>query len=249
MPAPVNPVVDPYPDPVGLVNLWHVEGVGADDVWLRLADRELTVWAECGIAGGAWRAATALFVADVQQGYGSAGCMSDPAAELDWLYAATSFEAGETPETWNLLDTDGDVVATLRVDGAPPASEDLSDDYLLPPVVTQATRDSFGSGSYLVAQSDFRNQIEGRWTASTAFVEFSADGSWTGSDGCNAATGRWVRDDTHFLATSGASTLMGCDSVAVPTWVATAAFATISGDGDMLEFVGPDGAHLGTVAR
>lgn len=65
--------------------------------------------------------------------------------------------------------------------------------------------------------------IVGKWvqrgrpqTAPTPpFLDFASDGTWTGSDGCNSSSGRWLMDGTGaVLATSGPSTLVGCAGMA-----------------------------------
>lgn len=45
-------------------------------------------------------------------------------------------------------------------------------------------------------------------------VTLNVDGSWTGSDGCNAISGDWsVMDEGLFAATGAPSTRIGCRSV------------------------------------
>lgn len=55
------------------------------------------------------------------------------------------------------------------------------------------------------------------------FIEFGADGRWTGSDGCNGYGGRWtVGRDGAFHATAGPSTMMACDGEPVGRWMTSA---------------------------
>ena len=62
------------------------------------------------------------------------------------------------------------------------------------------------------------------------FLELDAEGSWTSSDGCNGSMGRWTAgDDGRVLATSGASTLIGCHNVPVDQRWVTAARAGFDG--------------------
>ncbi|MEU6699553.1 hypothetical protein [Pseudonocardia sp. NPDC046786] len=67
-----------------------------------------------------------------------------------------------------------------------------------------------------------------------AFAEFAADGSWTGSDGCNGQSGTWALDDNgSFTGTAGTSTLIGCENVPVAFWIDEAVRAGTD-DGDLL---------------
>lgn len=67
-----------------------------------------------------------------------------------------------------------------------------------------------------------------------AFAEFAADGSWTGSDGCNGQSGTWaIDDDGAFTGTAGMSTLIGCENVPFAYWIDDAVRAGIDG-GDLL---------------
>ena len=76
-------------------------------------------------------------------------------------------------------------------------------------------------------------------------MEFEADGSWRGSDGCNATEGRFVQGIRGLLlATSGVSTAMGCENSDGPLWVAEAARAGMTGDA--LTLYGQDGKKLGS---
>src|SRR5690606_5056269 len=96
--------------------------------------------------------------------------------------------------------------------------------------------------------------LEDKWVspaiASTVpHVEFAADGSWTGSDGCNGGSGRWaVSSSGEFLSTAGPSTLMWCDGAAIPSWVALAASAGFDADG-LLHLFDASGTELGVLTR
>ncbi|BBG00176.1 MULTISPECIES: META domain-containing protein [Pseudonocardia] len=67
-----------------------------------------------------------------------------------------------------------------------------------------------------------------------AFAEFAADGSWTGSDGCNGQSGTWaLEDDGAFTGAAGMSTMIGCENVPVAFWIDDAVLAEID-DGDLV---------------
>ncbi|GAB2450191.1 hypothetical protein HD599_002192 [Conyzicola lurida] len=243
-----------------LVNLWRVteaDGSG-DEAYLRLDGRDLTVWTACGVATGDWRAAGGAFLADVSGGLGT-GCLTEnpaiPVASLEWLYAARGFRLVDDAAEVELLDSDGAVVAVLRVDGAPPANDSISDDYLRAPEVTPEIEALFAEAAPLpdgVEPADAAALV-GRWepagdySPDQPFVELAEDGSWTGSDGCNGGSGRWVvGDDGRILATAGPSTLIGCDGAAVPNWLAAASTAGLTDS--QLVFFDTAGIELGRVA-
>jgi heat shock protein HslJ len=87
----------------------------------------------------------------------------------------------------------------------------------------------------------------GRWIESNAagapFLDFSADGSLSGNDGCNSmAGGTWVAaDDGSVELVMGASTLMFCEGV--DTWLNLATKGRIQAQTMTLEDA--DGAVLG----
>jgi hypothetical protein len=94
----------------------------------------------------------------------------------------------------------------------------------------------------------------GRWqplelgNGDPPFVEFKDDGTWSGSDGCNGMAGRWMLGEVgHFLATGGASTLIGCFNSPAPTWLSGTSL--IGMVGDELTLYDASGAKLGALVR
>ncbi|OLL89791.1 META domain-containing protein [Pseudonocardia sp. Ae331_Ps2] len=66
-------------------------------------------------------------------------------------------------------------------------------------------------------------------TAGRAFVEFTPDGHWTGSDGCNHLTGTWgVHTDGTFTATVNPTTLMTCENIPIADWLTQTSHADIT---------------------
>lgn len=64
-----------------------------------------------------------------------------------------------------------------------------------------------------------------------AYVSLAADGTWTGSDGCNGTKGTWHGGPgAEFAATSGPSTRIGCENVPIAYWLADATHAERDGD-------------------
>ncbi len=77
---------------------------------------------------------------------------------------------------------------------------------------------------------------------------FKADGSWTGSDGCNGLQGTYVIGQRgEFAATIGPQRLVGCDNVPHTTVLKDADRITL--DADTLTFFGGDGRELASYAR
>ena len=246
----------PHPDStVGLVNLWRVSGVAgeAPDTWLRLDVPEFQLWRASGIITGEWRASAGLFLATV---FGaSAQCVAvGTVPTVPWLESVTGHRA--TAAGWELTGATGERIATLTVDGAPTPVPAAADAYTAPPPVTADTRAALGRpvalpvGAVPATAAD----LTGRWVPvdldarTHPFVHFDADGSWTGSDGCNGNAGRWaVSGSGAILATSGMSTMMFCEGAPVPSWVAQARLAVFDDGG--LRLLAADGAQLGRLER
>lgn len=239
---------------LGLVGLWRVSGTTDEepDTWLRLDALEFQLWRDCGFIMGSWTAGEEAFIAS---SYGANGdCVEGGLPTVDWLESATAYE--RTGEGWQLTDAAGAVVASLAVDGAPRPIETAAEFYAQPPEVTAQTREAFQRTVPLPAgiEAATVEPLTGRWVpvaftgATDPHVDFAADGSWEGSDGCNGAGGRWASGlDGEFLATSGPSTLIGCEGAPVPVWVAGARSAGF--DGDQLLLLDRDGNEIGRLVR
>lgn len=77
---------------------------------------------------------------------------------------------------------------------------------------------------------------------------FKANGTWTGSDGCNGLQGTFsIGEHGAFTAVAGGQHMIGCDNVP-NTGVLTAA-KRVAIAGDTLQFFGADGARLASYAR
>jgi heat shock protein HslJ len=80
------------------------------------------------------------------------------------------------------------------------------------------------------------------------FVDFGADGRWTGSDGCNGQGGRWTLGrDGAFHATADPSTMMACDGEPVGRWLTSATRAGFASDELVLR--GASGVEQGRLRR
>jgi heat shock protein HslJ len=79
-----------------------------------------------------------------------------------------------------------------------------------------------------------------------AYILFSADGTWAGSDGCNAFGGTYRYDRSgRFSAVITGSTLAYCNVPHIDSWVAQAKHANVSGN--ELRLTSTDGQLLGTL--
>ncbi|MEU5724255.1 hypothetical protein ABZ783_20825 [Micromonospora sp. NPDC047738] len=226
-------------DPVALLGNWTLAGVAEEPHGiLRLAPDRIQLFGRCGILVGSWRAdAGGLFVAAM---FGSSGAEGGPGctnAEPNprWLQRVTSYRLeGDTPM---LLDADGALVARLLPGATPTPGPYLAASEVAPPEITDEVRRQFAPAAALPATLTpaAGNRLVGRWVPVSgprrAYVEFKADGEWRGSDGCNGHGGRWVvGSGGAFLATTGPSTLIGCDGVPVGAWLASSWRAGLAGE-------------------
>ncbi|MFI7067823.1 META domain-containing protein [Kribbella sp. NPDC050124] len=79
-------------------------------------------------------------------------------------------------------------------------------------------------------------------------IEFRADGTWTGSDGCNGLQGTYtIGQRGEFTAKAGLQRLIGCDNV--PHTAVLEGAKRITLDTDTLKFFGADGRELASYAR
>lgn len=240
---------------LGLVNLWRVSGAAGESeaTWLRLEQRELQLWRDCGMITGSWIGNDSLFLSDIWGAMGD--CASDQTPVVEWLSAAASFRA--TDAGYELLDRDGAVVASLSIDGAPQPIPSAAPSFAEPPVITDEVRAAFARPAFLPASLTPASpaDLEGRWVpagfsgSTDPHLLAAADGNWTGSDGCNGAQGRWAAGaEGAFLATSGPQTMIACDGAPVAYWVSSATTAGFDAKGQLLLFDAA-GTHLGTLVR
>jgi hypothetical protein len=233
----------PAADPVALLGVWAVTGVGpSSEAKLRLNSREIRVVQDCGELMGEWRAnAVGQFVADIHASTDSCGI-----AAPSWLADAVGFrvEGGDVA----LLNAAGAVLARLT---QRPSSE-------VPEVVVEGP-DAVAMfrrwanpeplpGRFTPATPE---TLVGRWLTMSGrgdrpaepTLRFHPDGRWEGSDGCNGLGGRWIAGpDGLVMATGGPSTLIGCDNDNTPALIQEARRAGF--DGEQLVLFGPDGTEL-----
>ncbi|WP_203754068.1 META domain-containing protein, partial [Actinoplanes cyaneus] len=235
-------------DPIALVGMWTPVGIGAEPASVvGLTPEELTVYQTCGELQAAWKAdSQGLFIADVMSS--SDGC--DPDTRVAWLDKAAGYRVDG--RTVVLVDVDGATIAHLVASGKPlrPDRESFE--------VPAEFRRSFAPPAVLPAGLTpvVRQDLPGRWVPvsdgpkppNQPYLAFGTDGRWAGSDGCNGSGGGWVSGPAGtLLATTGITTLVGCDNVPVGSWLSSARRAGL--DGATLVLLDQNAAELGRLRR
>lgn len=90
--------------------------------------------------------------------------------------------------------------------------------------------------------------VEGTWGSTSPAspnLTFDADGTVTGTDGCNRLTGSWSVDGDVVLLARLASTMMYCEGV--DTWLSHASEVVVNGT--TLDVSDDTGARIGTLER
>ncbi|MDI6021929.1 META domain-containing protein [Leucobacter sp. UT-8R-CII-1-4] len=94
-----------------------------------------------------------------------------------------------------------------------------------------------------------RDNVVGKWgdpkSTDKPSLEFTADGTLSGSDGCNRITGTWTAEGEVVVFGPMASTKMACEGV--ETWLIDPASATVKGD--VLTVSDSKGKEIGTLDR
>ncbi len=260
-PGPPEASASATSDPVALVGSWIVSDAqgAAPGTVLRLGD-DLSLWGRCGYLAGSWRANDHGLFAGTVFG-GDPSCVTGNTIPSPvWLESAAGFAADGAG--LSLLDAHGTVVARLHPGGHPTPGSNLLPSLADPPVVTDQLRAALAPAAPLPSglRRAMRTELVGSWVSAlprpssglshhtTPGVRLKADGTYSGTDGCNGSTGRWnASNDGSVIATSGMSTLIGCDNVNVDQWLASAAWAAF--DGAVLVLVDAQGAETGRLRR
>ncbi len=100
------------------------------------------------------------------------------------------------------------------------------------------------------AGADSPGTVAGTWTAPAGAgeaptLELSADGTVSGTDGCNRLTGSWTESDGAVELGPLAVTQMACEGV--DDWLSRAMSVTVDGDTMTVRDVG--GQQIGTLSR
>jgi hypothetical protein len=226
---------------VGLLDVWRVSGADGEgeNTWLKFSANEFVLWHECAVVFGSFRASGSLLIANPDAAHGWPECtMPEGPPVVPWLTSVAGF--AETDGGFELLDADGTAVATLAIDGEPPETPGLDSSVRDAPEVTPEVEALLAPPAPLPAGLTPVDELVGRWLphvppadgnaaeqpTTEPFIEFAADGTWTGSDGCNGHGGRWAATpEGNLIATAGPSTLIFCEGAPVGTWLSTTALA------------------------
>lgn len=228
-------------DPFALVGSWRVAGT---EQRMHLDPSAFEIVDGCRTLIGTWRADPGgRFVAAVD---GVLPCPdgsgADPASP-GWPGLAGGF-AVEGPDRV-LRDRSGGELVRLQPDPSAPGSGTVEPGR----EPTPEERRAAGAAAPL-APGLVPAEPAGRWGGpGGSFVEFAADGSWTGSDGCNGAGGSWVAgpDGAFLAAAPSVRTLIACDGLDVATALTGA--RTVGLDGETLVLLDVAGAELGRLDR
>jgi hypothetical protein len=247
-------------DAIGLLDVWRVSGAEgeSEETWLKFGANEFVLWHECSVVFGSFRASGSLLIAtpDAAQGWPECTLPEGP-PQVPWLTSVAGFAAADGG--YDLLDAFGDTVASLTIDGTPPETPGLDSALRDAPEVTPEVEALFAAPAPLPSGLEPETDLVGIWNPvldSTApgsdgtlpFIHFDADGTWTGSDGCNGHGGRWAATpEGNLIATAGVSTLIACEGAPVGTWMQATALAGVT-DGQLVLFDNA-GTELGRLAR
>lgn len=222
---------------LALVGRWHVEGPGVANGTALVIGEELALFLSCGVIDGGWEAdgRQGLFVASTYGG--DSNCFSPNKSDPwpSWLKRSRGFDVDQEQRT--LLDVDGHVVARLRPGARPTVGPNRISDSVAEPEVSPRLRARLADPAPLPQEATpvTPQQLQRRWASSTVSnprveVSFTADGGYSGSDGCNGVGGGYALGrEGRLVTTGGASTSIGCDGAPVGYWVATAARAGLVG--------------------
>jgi hypothetical protein len=176
-----------------------------------------------------------------------------------WLRHAVAFRVDDNTPV--LLDADGQVVARLMPGGLPtPNKKIVMPEEAEPPVLNDEMRKALTEPegeppAGLTPASP--EQLVGRWVPPkgtganpAVFIELTADGTFSASDGCNGGDGRWLTGDPgRILAIQGGPiTAVGCGGLRpVDSWLAAASYAFF--DGPTLVLLDSAGMETGRLVR
>jgi hypothetical protein len=241
-------VVGPPPsqvagNPLELVGRWSVHAAGEASGTSLVLGKRVVLMRRCGQLEGNWGAdPSGVFVGSLYSGDGTCFHGPDPLA-APWLTGAVGFRV-QGPDRL-LVGRSGGTLATLvpaSPSGGPKVTPSLRTALAMPaPLprgVTPVTASSLRGDWFAIGPHEWNRQ---------GSVSFATVG-WSGSDGCNGyGGGLAVGVDGDLMTTSGASTLVGCQTSPAPDWVMRARRAGLSHG--LLLLYDAKGTLLGRLAR
>ncbi|WP_129590611.1 META domain-containing protein [Sanguibacter massiliensis] len=230
------------------VGTWTVVGAAADPGTVVQIGYGFTLWLDCGRVEGSYLLGTdGALLTDAWAGSGTCDVPNLPA----WLDDAASLATAG--DDLVLLGADGIATATLTPGGTPKVPAHDSPDLAKDPVLDDALRAALDPASPALpagVTAATTDELVGRWLPAepvgdpeASYLTLAADGTWTGSDGCNGAQGLWLSDKGSWRATSGPQTLIYCEGVQMPMFASTARAAGLDADGSLV-LVDAEGAEL-----
>ena len=105
-----------------------------------------------------------------------------------------------------------------------------------------------GTSGCAQQQAPASENIIGQWvqkTDATTMLDFAADETFTGNDGCNSLHGSWSEKERVITLENTAMTLMACQGV--DTWLSMA--HTIEIAGDQLKITNAQSKEIGVLTR
>lgn len=268
VPGPTTPIkTGPGGTPDALIGMWRVTGAAGEpaDTVVRLSSgdgSDLILFRSCGDFVGNWTASVSGAFVGYVTGFSQA-CLKPSSNSMDitpgWMANSRAFRVRGTER--DLLAANGTVMARLLPAKQPlhPTS-DLPKDLRQPPTLDPITVHKLREVPQPLppnAIAATATTILGKWipypgrhyqNGKTPYLEFSRDGSWSGSDGCNGSGGPWVlATGGELVTTSGPSTLIGCDGAPTGAWLGQARRAAIAAN--ILTLYDPAGRMVARLTR
>lgn len=249
----------PPSDPVDLLGFWTVAPTdpAAADTWMQLDYGRVAVGTECGPITGSLLISGHHLMADAPDFVYPECGGGESWRPVEWLDASYAFRA-TSAGGFDLLDSDGNVTATLTEGTEADVSPEVWEGYQRVPEITAEIRAWLTPAAGLPDGVEAAANIIGRWvlpgeveSEGRAFLEFHSDGSFGGSDGCNGTGGRWrLGADGRILTTHDPSTLIACANPSIPLlFTGSIGQGTTGGPADELVLYGKDGVLQTTIVR
>jgi hypothetical protein len=245
-----------HTNPLDLVGSWKVRDAGGPPGGSLVLGDQFAVFRRCGEVDGDWLADQAGHFVSYADSADGTCARQTRSISVPWLDQATQYRIDGAARV--LLNANGHVVARLLPGAHPIAKRNDDAATVLRPRVTGALRAQLAVPPALPPRLSPATaaDIAGRWHAlgprrgdPSGYVQFDQSGHWTGSDGCNAAAGRYaVAAAGQFTITDGGPNgAVGCDVAPEMYWAEQVRCAGF--DGHVLVLTDRHGNVLGRLAR